>query len=498
MTAWSGNADGDAADQGFTLTSAPGGGACAKTMAERPFAPGFTREAGQRPRRPTYTPFPVHITRADGQQELKGVDVTLPPGATAKLAGVPYCPPADDRRRGRQLRRRREEEPELPRQEPDRRRHGRRPAPAPRRCRSTARPTSPVPTRARRSRWSWSPRRVAGPVRPRHRRRPGRRSSSTRKRRRSTPSPTNPRRLRRRQARHPLGRRQRQPQGIHPQRDQLLASSRPPARCRGGGADPTNPAAFSSFAVSDAVPARAAASRSSFKPKLNLRLFGATKRAKHPHLRATLQARGRRRQHRPRLGRRCRTRSSSTRRASATICTRVQFAAEPVPEEIGLRPRPGVHAAARQAARRPGLPALLEQHRCRTWSPTSKARSTSTWSAGSTASRAASAPPSTASPTCRCSKFMMTLPGRQARPAGRLDATSAKAGQGDRPAQRPERQEGQQAAEAARPPAARSQRRGQGKKAATARPSYGIPGYVAIQHLIQARRPLMSATGRSN
>ena len=68
-------------------------------MAARPFAPGFTAEP-KSTNAATFTPFAVHITRADGQQELKGVDITLPPGATAKLAGVPYCPPADDRRRG--------------------------------------------------------------------------------------------------------------------------------------------------------------------------------------------------------------------------------------------------------------------------------------------------------------------------------------------------------------------------------------------------------------
>ena len=32
------------------------------------------------------------ITRKDGEQELKVVDVTLPKGLTGKLAGIPYCP----------------------------------------------------------------------------------------------------------------------------------------------------------------------------------------------------------------------------------------------------------------------------------------------------------------------------------------------------------------------------------------------------------------------
>ncbi len=93
MTAWSGTPDGGPQDKGFTLSSAPGGGACAKTMAARPFGPSFVA-APKSNEAATFTPFSVRIARGDGQQELKGVDVTLPPGATAKLAGVPYCPPA--------------------------------------------------------------------------------------------------------------------------------------------------------------------------------------------------------------------------------------------------------------------------------------------------------------------------------------------------------------------------------------------------------------------
>lgn len=78
----------------MTLTQAPGGGACAKTMAERPFAPGFDA-APNSTNALAFTPFTARFTRPQGQQELKGVDIHLPPGATAKLAGVPYCPPSD-------------------------------------------------------------------------------------------------------------------------------------------------------------------------------------------------------------------------------------------------------------------------------------------------------------------------------------------------------------------------------------------------------------------
>jgi hypothetical protein len=72
------------------LTSAPGGATCAKTMAERPFAPGFTAHPGTS-KVDTFTPYQLQITRPEGQQEVKGFNITLPKGATAKLAGVPYC-----------------------------------------------------------------------------------------------------------------------------------------------------------------------------------------------------------------------------------------------------------------------------------------------------------------------------------------------------------------------------------------------------------------------
>jgi hypothetical protein len=72
------------------LTTAPGGGACAKTMAERPFTPNFLAKPNTF-KAQTYTPYRLTIDRAEGQQEIKGFNITLPPGATAKLAGIPYC-----------------------------------------------------------------------------------------------------------------------------------------------------------------------------------------------------------------------------------------------------------------------------------------------------------------------------------------------------------------------------------------------------------------------
>jgi hypothetical protein len=75
---------------GFELSTSPAGGKCAKTMASRPFAPGFAA-APASAKAGAYSPLSLHLTRHDGEQELKGTDLTLPPGMSAKLAGVPYC-----------------------------------------------------------------------------------------------------------------------------------------------------------------------------------------------------------------------------------------------------------------------------------------------------------------------------------------------------------------------------------------------------------------------
>jgi len=90
MVPWARPATTVTATDAFSLTSAPGGGKCATTMAARPFGPTFaagpaSAKAG------AFSPLSLRIVRGDGQQELKGVDLTLPPGMTGKLAGVPYC-----------------------------------------------------------------------------------------------------------------------------------------------------------------------------------------------------------------------------------------------------------------------------------------------------------------------------------------------------------------------------------------------------------------------
>jgi hypothetical protein len=74
----------------FTLSTDPAGGTCPTTLADRKFAPSYTAKSNKT-KAGKYSPFRVHIGRTDGQQELKRVDVTLPKGLTGKLKGVPYC-----------------------------------------------------------------------------------------------------------------------------------------------------------------------------------------------------------------------------------------------------------------------------------------------------------------------------------------------------------------------------------------------------------------------
>ncbi len=93
FTPWSGNLDQNTPSSAFALTSYPGGGACPATLASRPFTPSYTA-ASDSTAAGKYSPFRVTIARADGQQELKVVNVTLPKGLTGKLAGIPYCPDA--------------------------------------------------------------------------------------------------------------------------------------------------------------------------------------------------------------------------------------------------------------------------------------------------------------------------------------------------------------------------------------------------------------------
>jgi hypothetical protein len=78
----------------LNLSQAPGGGPCAKSMAERPFSPSVTAKPATA-KAATYTPFQLKVARNEGQQEIKGFNLTLPPGATANISNVPYCEPRE-------------------------------------------------------------------------------------------------------------------------------------------------------------------------------------------------------------------------------------------------------------------------------------------------------------------------------------------------------------------------------------------------------------------
>jgi len=75
----------------FTVGRGVDGGACPSGHA--PFHPGF--EAGTLNNQAgSYSPFVMHLTRQDGEQDMGRFSFVLPPGVVGKLAGIPYCPEA--------------------------------------------------------------------------------------------------------------------------------------------------------------------------------------------------------------------------------------------------------------------------------------------------------------------------------------------------------------------------------------------------------------------
>jgi hypothetical protein len=73
----------------FKVTSGIDGGGCPTAAAPfKPRANGGTlnRNAG------SYSPFYLHLTRSDGDQEITSYSAQLPPGLLGKIAGVPFCP----------------------------------------------------------------------------------------------------------------------------------------------------------------------------------------------------------------------------------------------------------------------------------------------------------------------------------------------------------------------------------------------------------------------
>ncbi len=77
----------------FTITKGYEGGECPSGGAP-PFHPGIqsgmlNNNGG------AFSPFYLHLTRTDGDQEIAGFSTNLPEGLTGDLSGIPFCPEAD-------------------------------------------------------------------------------------------------------------------------------------------------------------------------------------------------------------------------------------------------------------------------------------------------------------------------------------------------------------------------------------------------------------------
>jgi hypothetical protein len=95
---WSGNAPVDSSST-FEITSGPNHGACPNpagdmSLSALPFAPELTAgslniQAG------AFTPFTMTMSREDGNQNLKAIEMRMPPGLLGTLAHVTLCDEAD-------------------------------------------------------------------------------------------------------------------------------------------------------------------------------------------------------------------------------------------------------------------------------------------------------------------------------------------------------------------------------------------------------------------
>ncbi|HSS41500.1 MAG TPA: hypothetical protein VLK37_03010 [Solirubrobacterales bacterium] len=269
-----------------TLSTDPSGGACPKTMAERKFTPTY-KAAPESTQGGAYSPFHVLIGRRDGEQELKVVDVTLPKGLTGKLAGIPYCSEAAIAAAATKSGKEEAAKPSCDEHS----------------FLGTAKTTSGTgahPLQILGNVW------LAGPYK-------GAPVSLVV----TTPALAGPFDLGTVVVRVALF--------IDPETAQVHAVSDPipdvyggakldirsidlnlyrkkfmlnPTNCdaqattgaiNGGGADPANPATFSSYAVNDPFQATGC-NKLGFKPKLKIQLYGGTKRTKNPRLKAVLTA----------------------------------------------------------------------------------------------------------------------------------------------------------------------------------------------------------------
>jgi hypothetical protein len=74
----------------FEVSEGPAGGGCPTSAAAQPNNPTFVAGT-ESPLGGAFTPFSLRLGREDGSQEISKIETTLPPGLTAKLAGVAEC-----------------------------------------------------------------------------------------------------------------------------------------------------------------------------------------------------------------------------------------------------------------------------------------------------------------------------------------------------------------------------------------------------------------------
>ncbi len=92
LTPWAQGAPAKTASSASPIETGIDGGPC-PSGATPPFSPGVLA-GGVNSNVGSYTPYFVHLTRRDTEQEITSYSLTLPRGITGKLAGVPQCPDA--------------------------------------------------------------------------------------------------------------------------------------------------------------------------------------------------------------------------------------------------------------------------------------------------------------------------------------------------------------------------------------------------------------------
>jgi hypothetical protein len=92
LTPWSAPESGPPAtpEGAFEVALGASGGACPHSPGEQPNSPTF-EAASENPAAGVFSPVLVRLAREDGSQNFGQIVVTLPPGASGRIAGIPRC-----------------------------------------------------------------------------------------------------------------------------------------------------------------------------------------------------------------------------------------------------------------------------------------------------------------------------------------------------------------------------------------------------------------------